>query len=144
MARLRGGLGGTLVLDAEGLVKLSKGDPRALSRAKHARIRNAEVVTAATTLTEAMRGGPRDASLHRVLHKIKVISIGPEQARAAGILLGRTGLSGNRCALDALLATIALAQPRPVVLLTSDLDDMAKLTEEPGLPARDRIAVVRL
>jgi hypothetical protein len=144
MARLRGGLGGTLVLDAEGLVKLSDGDPRALSRTKHARARNAVVVTAATTLTEVLRGGPRDVPLHRVLQKVKVISIGPEQARAAGERLGRAGLWGHRCALDALLATVALAQPRPVVMLTSDVDDMARLTEEPELSSRDRIAVVRI
>ncbi len=144
MARLRGGVGGTLVLDAEGLVKLSNGDPRALSRAKKAHDRNAVVVTAATTLTEVMRGGRRDAPIHQVLRKVEVIGVTPEQGRAAGELLGRTGLSGHRCALDAVLATIALAQPRPVVLLTSDTGDMTRLTEELGRPLRERIAIVRI
>jgi predicted nucleic acid-binding protein len=133
-----------VVLDAEGLVKLSNGHPVALSRAKRAYGRDAVVVTAATTLTEVLRGGPRDAPLHRVLSKIKVVSIDADQARAAGELLGRTGLSGHRCTLDALLAIVALAQPRPVVLLTSDTDDMAKLTEEPGRPVAERVAVVRI
>jgi hypothetical protein len=132
------------VLDAEGLIKLSKGHPAALSKAKEAYTRDAIVITAATTLTEVLRGGPRDAPLHLVLRKVKVVSINPEQARAAGELLGRTGLSGHRCALDALLAVVALGQPRPVILLTSDTDDMTKLTEEPGLPARERIAVVHV
>ncbi len=62
----------------------------------------------------------------------------------AGELLGRTGLSGHRCALDALVATVALAQPRPVVLLTSDIGDMARLTEEPERSQRERIAVIRI
>jgi len=33
---------------------------------------------------------------------------------------------------------------RPIVLLTSDLDVMKKLTGEPGRPAKRRIAVVRV
>src|SRR5215469_9559268 len=144
MARLRSGTGGTLVLDAEGLIKLSKGDLRALSRAKKAHARDATVVTAATTLAEVLRGGPRDAPVYQALRKVKVISIHAEQARNAGKLLGQTGLSGHRCALDALLAAVALAQPRPVVLLTSDTEDMTRLTEEPDRPQRERIAVVRI
>ncbi|HET7018842.1 MAG TPA: PIN domain-containing protein [Streptosporangiaceae bacterium] len=144
MARLRDGIGGTLVLDAEGLVKLSKGHPAALARTRTAYLRYAEVVTAATTLTEVLRGGARDAPLHRILNRVKVIAVDAAQARAAGELLGRTGLSGHRCALDALLATVAMTQPRPVILLTSDTDDMTKLTDEPGRPARERVAVVRI
>jgi len=133
-----------LVLDAEGLVKLSTGNPAALSRAKKAYARDAAVVTAATTLTEVLRGVPRDALLHHVLRRVKVIPVDAERARAAGELLGRSGLSGHRCALDALVATVALAQPRPVVLLTSDTADMARLTDEPGRPPRERVAVVRI
>jgi predicted nucleic acid-binding protein len=144
MARLRDGIGGTLVLDAEGLVKLANGDPRALARAKTAYAREASLVTAATTLTEVLRGGPRDAQMHHVLRRVRVIAVDAEQARAAGELLDRTGLSGHRCALDALLATIAMAQPRPVILLTSATDNLTKLTHEPGRPAKERVAVVRI
>jgi predicted nucleic acid-binding protein len=144
MARLRDGIGGTLVLDAEGLVKLAKGDPRALARAKNAYGREASLVTAATTLTEVLQGGPRDAQMHHVLRRVRVIKVDAEQARAAGELLGRTGLSGHRCALDALLATVAMAQPRPVILLTSDTDNLTKLTYEPTRPAKERVAVVRI
>ncbi len=144
MARLRTGIGGTLVLDAEGLVKLSKGDARALSRVKQAHARDATVVIAATTLAEVLRGGPRDAPVYQALRKVKVISIYAEQGRDAGELLGRTRLSGHRSALDAVLASVALAQPRPVVLLTSDTADLARLTEEPERPPRERVAVVRI
>jgi hypothetical protein len=73
-----------------------------------------------------------------------VIPLGREQGRAAGELLGRTGLSGHRCALDALLAVVALAQPRPVLLLTSDITDMARLTEEPDRAAAERIVLVHV
>jgi hypothetical protein len=73
-----------------------------------------------------MRRGPARAT---------VLPLGREKGRPAGQLLGQAGLSGHRCALDALLAVVALAQPRPVVLLTSDIADMTRLTEEPGRPA---------
>jgi hypothetical protein len=53
-------------------------------------------------------------------------------------------LSGHRCALGALLAVVALAQPRPVVLLTSDVEDMRRLTEEPGRPRAERVEVARV
>jgi predicted nucleic acid-binding protein len=144
VAGLRNRIGGTLVLDAEGLVKLSSGHPGASARAKSAYARGATVVTAATTLTEVLRGGPRDANIHRVLRKVKVIDIDAAQARLAGELLGRAGLSGHRCALDSLLATVALAQPRPVMLLTSDPDDLTRLTEEPERPVQERVAVIRV
>jgi hypothetical protein len=82
--------------------------------------------------------------MHRVLNRMTVIPIEKQRGRAAGELLGLTGLSGHRCALDALLAVVALSQPRPAVLLTSDTDDMRKLTEEPGRPKAERIEVIRI
>lgn len=144
MARLRGRVGGTLVLDAEGLTKLAADHPAAYARIKAARGRRSTMVTAASTLAEVLRGGPTDARMHRVLNRITVIPIEKQQGRAAGELLGRTGLSGHRCALDALLAVVALAQPRPVVVLTSDTDDMRRLTEEPGRSKAERIEVARI
>jgi predicted nucleic acid-binding protein len=143
MARLRG-VGGALVLDAEGLVKLAIGDPQARSHFEVARRNRRPVVTAASTLTEVLRGGPRDVPLHNMLSRMTVVPIDEQQGRAAGELLGRTGLSGHRCALDALLAVIALDQPRPVVLLTSDPRDLGRLTEEPERPRGERVNVVRV
>jgi hypothetical protein len=55
MARLRRGIGGTLVVDAEGVAKLANGDPRVVARAKLAHARNAKVVTVATTLAQVLR-----------------------------------------------------------------------------------------
>jgi hypothetical protein len=42
-------------------------------------------------------------------------------------LLMDAGLHGHKYAIDAAVAEAALRQHRPVVMLTSDLDDMAKL-----------------
>jgi predicted nucleic acid-binding protein len=144
MARLRGRVGGSLVLDAEGLVKLAAGDPQARNLFEVTRRRRGHIVTAASTLAEVLRGGSRDAPVHRLLGRITVVPIDEQRGRAAGELLGRTVLSGHRRALDALLAVVALDQPGPVVLLTSDPRDLARLTEEPGLPRTQRVGVVRV
>lgn len=123
MARLRG-VGGTLVLDAQGLVKSAVGDPLMRVRIEEANNRGGDIVTAASTLAEVLRGGARDAGMHRVLRRVTVAEISKDVGRKAGELLGATGMSGHRCTVDALLATVALAQPRPVVLLTSDPLDL--------------------
>ena len=144
MARLRGGVAGALVLDADGLTKLATGDLKVRSRFERAKRYQRHIVTAASTLTEVLRGGHGDSGMHRVLKDVEVVGIDKEVGRAAGELLGKTGLSGHRCALDALLAVVALAQPRPVILLTSDPRDLKTLTEEPGRPKAERIAVVAI
>ena len=133
-----------MVLDAEGLVKLATGDPKATLPFEAARRLKGQVVTSATTLTEVLRGGLRDARIYRVLSHVTVVPIDLNRARAAGELLGRTGLDGHRCALDALVATIALAQSGRVVVLTSEADDMAKLTEDPARSRKDRVRIVRV
>lgn len=144
MARRAVGVGGTLVLDSEGLVKLSAGDQIVRAFLETARERSARVVVSAITLTEVLRGGPRDAPVHRVLSRITVQPVSPELGRRAGELLGTTGLSGHRCAIDALVAATALELIRPVLLLTSDPDDMSRLVEEPDRPKGQRIAVVHV
>ena len=73
--------GGVLVLDAEGLSKLAAGDTRARGYLDSARARGARVAVSALTLTEALRGGPRDAALHRVLARIAVVPVTAAIAR---------------------------------------------------------------
>jgi predicted nucleic acid-binding protein len=109
-----------------------------------ARARGAGVAVSAIALTETMRGGPRDAAVHRVLSRITVVPVTAEIARRAGELLGTTGLSGHRCAIAAVVAVTALELERPVVLPTSDPDDLNRLVEEPERPKAQRIAVVHV
>ena len=142
MAGRRIAAGGTLVLDSEGLAKLAAGDARTRGYLGSARARGALVAVSAITLTEALRGGPRDAAVHRVLSRITVVPVSPEIARRGGELLGQTGLSGHRCAIDAVVAATALELQRPVVLLTSDPDDLNRLVDEPERPKAQRIVVV--
>lgn len=142
MAGRRVATGGTLVLDSEGLSKLAEGDPRVRAYLETARLRGARVVVSAITLTEVLRGGPRDAALHRVLSRIVVMPVSPEIGRAAGELLGASGLSGHRCAIDSVVAVTALIAARPVVVLTSDPDDLSRLVDDFDCPKGQRVAVV--
>jgi predicted nucleic acid-binding protein len=137
-------VGGTLVLDSEGLSRLATGNARARAYLETALARRARVVVCAITLTELLRGGPRDAPVHRVLSRITVVPVSRELGRHAGELLGATGLPGNRCAIDAIVAATALELERPVVLLTNDPDDLSRLVEEPERPKAQRISVVHV
>jgi len=135
---------GTLVLDADGFTKVAKEDLVARTYYQAALVDKGRVVTAASTLAEVLRGGRADVPVHRVLKNVEVVGIDPGHGRAAGELLGRLGLSGHRHAMDALLAVVALAQPRPVVVLTSDPRDLAALTDEPYRPRFERVKIVTI
>jgi predicted nucleic acid-binding protein len=142
MAGPRAPVGGSLILDSDGLSKLAVGDPRSQARLHAALARRAEIVVSAVTLTEVLRGGRRDAAVHRVLARVTVVPVSRGLGRLAGELLGSVGLSGHRHAIDAVVAATALSLPRPAVLLTSDPDDMSRLVDEPDRPKPERIAVV--
>ena len=132
------------MLDAQGLTKLAAGDPTVRALAVRTQQQGGIIVTAASTLAEVLRGGPRDAPIHQALRHVIVALIDKELGRKAGELLGATGMSGHRNTVDALLATVALRQSRPAYLLTSDPADMARLTEEPHRSKAERIAVVSI
>lgn len=142
MARPRGVATRTLILDAQGLSKLAAGDPAVRSLVRTAQARDGVIVTAASTLAEVLRGGPKDAPVHQALRHVIVVAISGETGRKAGELLGAKGMSGHDHTVDALLATIALEQSRPAFIVTSDPDDMVRLTEEPHRKKAERIAVI--
>jgi predicted nucleic acid-binding protein len=144
MAGRRVAAGGTLVLDSEGLSKLAAGDARARAHLETARARQARVVVSAITLTEVLRGGSRDARVHQVLSRVTTLPVTPELARRAGELLGATGLSAHRCAIDSVVAVTAMDMARPVVLLTSDPDDLSRLVEEPDRPKGQHVVVIHV
>ena len=116
----------TLVLDAQGLTLAAGADPLVRAHLQAAVTRaGSDVVVSAVTLTETLRGGPRDVRLYRVLAGIRVVEVTEELARAAGELLGRGGPTG--ATIDAIVVATALAQPGQVRILTSDPGDIGKL-----------------
>ncbi len=118
---------GALVLDSEGLSKLLADDELVVAMTAEARSRGMEAVISALTIIEAVHARTPKARLNWVLSGIRVVPVGEQEARAASKLLMDAGLHGHKYAIDAAVAEAALRQHRPVVMLTSDIDDMVKL-----------------
>jgi hypothetical protein len=116
-----------LVLDAEGLSKAAAGDPRVAAWIARARELRLPLVVNAVTLTETIRGGGRDTTIHLLTRNAHLDTVDAGFAADAGRLLGSTRRSDT---VDALVATSAIKLDRPVVLLTSDPDDLAALTAD--------------
>lgn len=76
----------------------------------------------AACIAEAWRGGPRGATLARLLRFVTVEPLDVGLARTAGELLGATGMKD---AVDA--SVVASAARRGDVVLTSDAGDISKL-----------------
>ncbi|HLU71966.1 MAG TPA: DNA-binding protein [Nonomuraea sp.] len=92
-----------------------------------ARRRGMEVVVNALTIIEATHRRTDKARLAWLLSGLRISPVGDKEAKAASALLLNTGLHGHKYAIDAAVAEMALRQPLPVAMLTSDLDDMTKL-----------------
>ncbi|MFD3996223.1 PIN domain-containing protein [Streptomyces sp. NPDC058583] len=127
MARRKLSHEGTLVLDSEGLSQLLADDEAVAALVMEARSRGMEVVLSALTIIEAVHVRTNKARLNWVLSGLRVVPVGDEEARAASALLTETGLHGHKYAIDAAVAEAAMRQQRPVAMLTSDTDGMAKL-----------------
>jgi predicted nucleic acid-binding protein len=127
VARRRLSHEGTLVLDSEGLSKLLADDEQVVALVAEARLRGMEIVISALTIIESVHARTNMARLNWALSGIRAVPVGDEEARAASKLLMETGLHGHKYAIDAAVAEAALRQHRPVVMLTSDIDDMVKL-----------------
>lgn len=127
MARRKLSHEGTLVLDGEGLSKLLADDEQVVAMIGEARSRGMEAVISALTIIEAVHARTHKARLKWVLSGLRVIPVGEEEAKAASKLLMDAGLHGHKYAIDAAVAEAALRQHRPVVMLTSDVDDMVRL-----------------
>ncbi|MET9758200.1 DNA-binding protein [Streptomyces sp. NPDC006372] len=127
MARRKLSHEGTLVLDCEGLSGFIGDHEPVVALVAEARKRGMEVVISALTLIEAVHHRTDRARLAWVLSGLRIVPIGDEEAKAASAMLISAGLHGHTYAIDAAVAEMALRQRRPVVMLTSDIDDMSKL-----------------
>ena len=128
MGKVRGLPLAAVVLDATALTVASdeKSEVRRLLR--RWADEDVDLVVAAATLTEVLRGHPRDVLIHRLLSSLTMRVIDEDLGRAAGERIGRTKVRGN-ATLDALVAEVASSLPRPVVVLTADYDDITALVD---------------
>ena len=116
----------TLLLDSDGLTKLASRGLRMRTVLEQAQRVDAEVIVPWTALAEALQGPNRPAVLF-ALSTTRLVGLGEQHYRDAADLMERTAMGGHT--IDALVAQVALRLPRPVVIATSDPDDLRRLTQ---------------
>jgi predicted nucleic acid-binding protein len=119
--------GGTLVLDSEGLAKAVLRDRTITAWLALARADDLRVITSAATLVEVVHPRINRPALEWTLSRLVVEPVTEPLARHAAALLADAGLHGHKYAIDAMLGATALAAPGPVMILTSDPEDLTAL-----------------
>lgn len=117
----------TVVLDSEGLSGWIAQDRKILALFKVFHEMGSDLVISANTIVEVSHSRVNVARLHWVLSRVKVEPLTERAAKEAAKLLKTAGLHGHKYAIDATVAEVALRQPAPVAVLTSDVDDMSRL-----------------
>jgi len=117
----------TVVLDEEGLSAWIAQDRKFFAMLQVFHAMGADVVVAANTVVEVSHAKVDLPRLDVVLSRVKVEPVTERAARASAELLRTAGLYGHTYAVDATVAEAALRQPGPVVVLTSEIDGMARL-----------------
>lgn len=117
----------TVVLDCQGLSAWIAEDRKILAMLQVFHTMGADFVIGANTIVEVSHARVNMSRLQWVLSRVKVELVTEGTAKVSAKLLKAAGLHGHRHAIDATVAEVALRQPGPVAMLTSDVDDMARL-----------------
>lgn len=113
-----------LILDSGAVIALSRGDRRARAYLARALEVGALVEIPVVVVAETVRGGPRDAPVHRVLKAVGWI---PEAREVHGRIAGRLlGTARSSHTIDALVVAHAV-EGGGAHVLTGDPDDLARL-----------------
>lgn len=116
----------TLVLDSGALIALERNERPMWARLKAAHTAGELPITHAGVLGQAWRGGPRQARLSLALDGVEVRPLDKPLGRAAGELLGATGLS------DVIDAAVVLLSTDGDEIVTVDRDDFERLVAASG------------
>jgi hypothetical protein len=111
-----------LILDSGAVIAWSHGDVCARALLARALELSVDVRIPVAVLAEVLRGGPRDAPIHRVRNAVDAFRTDETVARLAGALLGRTRGANTVDAVVAAEAAIVGAD-----VLTTDADDLRAL-----------------
>ncbi|MBL7254893.1 PIN domain-containing protein [Paractinoplanes lichenicola] len=117
----------SVVLDSQGFSGWIDRDRKVLRLLEQVERDGADVAISAATIIEVSHSGVDIARLTWLLSRIRVEAVTKETARRSAGLLKTAGLHGHKYAIDAMVAEVALRLPAPAAILTSDVDDMAKL-----------------
>jgi predicted nucleic acid-binding protein len=123
-----------LILDSGAVFSLARGENRPRALLEAALELGVDIRIPVAVLAETLRGGTRDAPVHRVRNAVDVFPAGERIGRLAGALLGTTGGTNT---VDALVAAEAVASEADVV--TGDAEDLRRL-----LLKHPRIRVIAL
>ena len=116
-----------LVLDSGVLVAVDRGDRTRLTDLRIAQRRGVDLRTNAMVVAQVWRDGRgRQAGLARLLAGVDVRAVTPADGKRAGELLKAAGLA------DAVDATVALLAGPGDRILTSDPDDLKRLSDAAG------------
>ncbi|AUY48866.1 MULTISPECIES: hypothetical protein [Streptomycetaceae] len=116
------------VLDSEGLSQGALGTTSMGARLKDAARSGIRVVTSSMTMIEAHHERINKAAWNWTLSRIVVEPVTQEVAEEAVVLLRDAGLHGHKYAIDAALVAVALRQSGRVVVYTSDVDDIERIS----------------
>ncbi|MEV5493036.1 DNA-binding protein [Streptomyces bobili] len=117
----------TVVLDSQGLSAWIAQDRKILAMFQVFHAMGADFVIGANTIVEVSHARVDMPRLRWALSRVKVEPVTEDAAKASAALLKDAGLHGHKYAIDATVVEVALRQPGPVAILTSDVDDMARL-----------------
>jgi predicted nucleic acid-binding protein len=113
-----------LILDSGAVIALARGEQRARAFLARALELGVPVEIPVVVVAETIRGGPRDATVHRVLKAVGSVPAAREaHGRTAGRLLGAARSSGT---VDALVVAQAV-EGGGAHILTGDREDLERL-----------------
>jgi hypothetical protein len=118
-----GGMAGRLILDSGALIGWQRNDKNVWRYVAEAATHGASVVVPVVVIAECIRGGRKDAAIHRLLKAARIPFVGERTAIQAGYLLDEAGIDA---VIDALVAAEAI-RGGPCLLLTSDPSNLAAL-----------------
>ena len=117
----------TLILDVGAFIAAERGDREVIALVKSERLADRSPRSHGGVVAQVWRGGSgRQATLVRLLAGVDVAPLDDHLGRAAGVLLGLSGMSD---AVDA--AVVAMSRDGDIVL-TSDPDDLVSLARASG------------
>lgn len=115
----------SLLLDAGAVLALARDRPAVREWLRRAGVLGVEPQVSYVTVAEVFRDAPAGARVRWVLSRLAAEGLTLRDCHDAGRLMSATGSGGKT--LDALVAATALRLPKPVVVLTSDPKDLARL-----------------
>lgn len=120
----------SILLDAEAASALARDDRSMQAWVTFAKRSDSVVYASCLTLAEVTDGTARDVGARRAAKAVRLVDVSPDIGYRAGQLRSDAAASRRKhrdLTVDAVVAATALTLPTPVVVLTSDAEDLRLL-----------------